>query len=47
MHAVSSLPSLPEAVSTPLGAEVYRGLTTRPKKLSPWVFYDERGSELF
>ncbi|HKO11898.1 MAG TPA: L-histidine N(alpha)-methyltransferase [Acidobacteriaceae bacterium] len=47
MLAASSLPSLPEAVSTPLGAEVYRGMTTRPKKLSPWVFYDERGSELF
>lgn len=47
MHAFSSVPCLPEAVSTPLGAEVYRGLTAFPKKLSPWLFYDQRGSELF
>ncbi len=47
MHALSSVPCLPEAVSTPVGAEVYRGLTAFPKKLSPWLFYDERGSALF
>jgi dimethylhistidine N-methyltransferase len=47
MHAISSLPCLPEAASTPLGAEVYRGLTAMPKRLSPWLFYDQRGSELF
>ncbi|HEY6448716.1 MAG TPA: L-histidine N(alpha)-methyltransferase [Acidobacteriaceae bacterium] len=47
MHAFSSLPCLPAAVSTALGAEVYRGLTARPKALSPWIFYDQRGSELF
>lgn len=47
MHALSSLPCLPQAASTPLGAEVYRGLTAFPKTLAPWVFYDERGSELF
>ncbi len=47
MHAFSSVPCLPEAVSTPIGAEVFRGLTTRPKRLSPWLFYDQRGSELF
>jgi dimethylhistidine N-methyltransferase len=47
MHALSSLPCLPEAAGTPLGAEVYRGLTTMPKRLSPWLFYDQRGSELF
>ncbi len=47
MHAFSSVPCLPEAVSTPIGAEVYRGLTAFPKKLSPWLFYDQRGSELF
>jgi L-histidine Nalpha-methyltransferase len=47
MHALSSVPCLPEAASTPLGAEVYRGLTALPKKLSPWLFYDQRGSELF
>lgn len=47
MHAISSLPCLPEAAGTPLGAEVYRGLTRMPKRLSPWLFYDARGSELF
>lgn len=47
MHALSSIPCLPEAASTPIGAEVYRGLTALPKKLSPWLFYDQRGSELF
>lgn len=47
MHALSSFPCLPEAASTPIGAEVYRGLTAWPKKLSPWLFYDQRGSELF
>jgi L-histidine Nalpha-methyltransferase len=47
MHAYSSLPCLPEAASTPIGAEVYRGLTMFPKRLSPWLFYDQRGSELF
>ena len=47
MHAVSSIPCLPAAAETPLGAEVYRGLTSMPKTLSPWLFYDQRGSELF
>lgn len=47
MHAFSSIPNLPEAVSTPVGAEVFRGLTALPKRLSPWLFYDQRGSELF
>jgi len=47
MHALSSIPCLPEAASTPVGSEVYRGLTAMPKKLAPWLFYDQRGSELF
>lgn len=47
MHALSTLPRLPEAVSTPLGLDVYRGLIARTKTLPPWIFYDERGSELF
>lgn len=46
MH-VLSCPHLPEAAQTALGSEVYRGLTARPKALSPWLFYDARGSELF
>jgi L-histidine Nalpha-methyltransferase len=47
MHVLSSIPCLPEAASTPMGAEVLRGLSAFPKKLSPWLFYDQRGSELF
>jgi L-histidine Nalpha-methyltransferase len=27
--------------------EALRGLTSTPKTLSPWLFYDERGSQLF
>lgn len=47
MQTSSSVLTLPEAASTPIGAEVYRGLTDTPKHLSPWLFYDERGSQLF
>lgn len=47
MPSVLPVPCLPEAASTPFGAEVYRGLTAFPKRLSPWLFYDQRGSELF
>ena len=38
---------LPAAAQTPLGAEVLKGLTAQPKTLSPWLFYDQRGSRLF
>jgi len=47
MHSLSSILSLPEAAQTAVGAEVYAGLTARPKTLSPWLFYDEEGSRLF
>ena len=47
MPALSSVITLPEAASTPIGAEVLRGLTANPKHLSPWLFYDEAGSRLF
>ncbi len=33
--------------ATPLGSEVLGGLTSTPKTLSPWLFYDEHGSALF
>ncbi len=46
MNAVS-LPQLPEAAYTSLGSEVYRGLTSLPRTLSPWLFYDQEGSQLF
>lgn len=41
------LPQLPAAAYTAMGSEVYRGLTARPKTLSPWLFYDAEGSLLF
>jgi len=47
MHSLSSIPALPEAAQTPVGSEVYVGLTSRPKTLSPWLFYDVEGSRLF
>jgi L-histidine Nalpha-methyltransferase len=47
MHIQSSVLLLPEAAQTPVGAEVCRGLTASPKTLSPWLFYDEAGSQLF
>jgi L-histidine N-alpha-methyltransferase len=37
----------PEERRAALRADVQRGLTSRPKELSPQWFYDERGSELF
>ena len=47
MNALSTLPQLPEAAQTPLGYEVYRGLISSRKSLSPWLFYDAEGSRLF
>ena len=34
-------------VNEAVAAEARRGLTCSPRELSPWLFYDERGSELF
>src|SRR5882762_2857446 len=47
MSLRSPVLQLSPAAQTPLGSEVYRGLTARPKTLSPWLFYDEEGSRLF
>ena len=47
MHAFTVLPPLTEAAATPLGSEVLRGLSSRPRSLSPWLFYDAEGSRLF
>src|ERR1700679_1156087 len=46
MSAIS-LPKLSVIASSPVGAEVLSGLAAPPKKLSPWLFYDEPGSRLF
>lgn len=47
MPAASAVTWPPPAASTPVGAEVVRGLSSHPKTLAPWLFYDQRGSELF
>jgi L-histidine N-alpha-methyltransferase len=47
MAAAFSLSSLPVARQTAVGEEVFRGLTSSPKTLSPWLFYDSEGSRLF
>ena len=47
MTAASPLTYVSHTAATPVGVEVIRGLTARPKRLAPWLFYDERGSELF
>jgi dimethylhistidine N-methyltransferase len=39
--------SLPVSFSSPIAAEVYEGLTRRPRSLPPKLFYDAAGSELF
>lgn len=39
--------NLPQVVSLPAAAEVLSGLTGRPKRLAPWLFYDAEGSRLF
>jgi L-histidine Nalpha-methyltransferase len=43
----TSLPCLPEAAQTSVADEVFSGLSSRPKTLSPWLFYDAAGSRLF
>ncbi len=35
------------AATDPVAAEARRGLTSTPKALAPWLFYDEPGSRLF
>ena len=37
----------PTAAQDAVAAEARRGLTSSPKALSPWLFYDEAGSRLF
>lgn len=44
---IPRMPAVPAAAETPVGAEALRGLTSNPKRLAPWLFYDQRGSELF
>jgi L-histidine Nalpha-methyltransferase len=39
--------STPDAVALQVAKEARAGLTATPKTLSPWLFYDEAGSDLF
>ncbi len=43
MASIAVEPIVNEAVA----AEAHRGLTSTPKSLAPWLFYDEAGSHLF
>ena len=43
MSSIALEPVVNEAVA----AEAFRGLTSAPKTLAPWLFYDEAGSRLF
>lgn len=43
---MSSLATAPE-VSSAVAREAVQGLTAVPKTLTPWLFYDEAGSQLF
>jgi L-histidine Nalpha-methyltransferase len=39
--------SLPVTLTSQIAADVYQGLTRKPKSLSPKLFYDAAGSQLF
>jgi L-histidine Nalpha-methyltransferase len=52
ISAVSELPNTASELIAPspaqaVAAEARKGLTSTPKTLSPWLFYDEAGSDLF
>jgi len=46
-EATLETPVAPYADSGPVAASVRSGLSTRPRRLPPWLFYDEAGSVLF
>jgi L-histidine N-alpha-methyltransferase len=46
MNALAS-PLIPLQVETPVGSAARKGLSSRPKCLPPWLFYDDAGSRLF
>ncbi|HEY4050519.1 MAG TPA: L-histidine N(alpha)-methyltransferase [Acidobacteriaceae bacterium] len=45
--SATPFPGLPAIAYSAFGSEVFFGLTARPKTLSPWLFYDSAGSQLF
>jgi L-histidine Nalpha-methyltransferase len=44
---IAAAPAVLDAVNDAIAHEVRAGLTATPKTLSPWIFYDEAGSDLF
>ena len=42
-----TFPSARERIETPVASAVREGLSARPKRLPPWLFYDSAGSRLF
>jgi dimethylhistidine N-methyltransferase len=45
--AISAFPSAVECITERVATAVRRGLASHPRRLPPWLFYDEAGSELF
>jgi L-histidine Nalpha-methyltransferase len=45
--AITALPTAVERISERVASAVREGLVSRPKRLPPWLFYDEAGSRLF
>jgi len=44
---IAAAPEILDATSHAVAAEARAGLTASPRTLSPWLFYDEAGSQLF
>ena len=47
MTSTGLLPAAVECISERVAEAVRQGLASHPKRLPPWLFYDEAGSELF
>jgi dimethylhistidine N-methyltransferase len=44
---IAALPHLATQIADSIASAVREGLTSRPKRLPPWLFYDAAGSRLF
>ena len=47
MSATAASPAVAQKIDKRIAAAVRRGLASWPKRLPPWLFYDEAGSRLF
>ena len=47
MPSIAAVPETVDATAHAVATEVRAGLTAYPRTLSPWLFYDEAGSQLF